>query len=878
MFWRGERKDRDFGEEIEAHIALEAERLRGEGLSESDAMAASRKQFGNVLSAQERFYEAGRWLGLERLLRDVSYGLRILARNPGFTAVALVSLALGIGVNALVFSVVNSLLLRPLPVDQPGQLVFLESARHGAGQSFPNYRDLRDRNQVFSGLLGFRVVQLEMESHESADRTWGYLATGNYFDLLGVKPALGRFFHQEDDLHAGASPYAVLSYGTWQSRFGGDREIVGKTIRINRQAYTVLGVAPPEFHGTELFYWPEVWVPMMMQAQIEPGNPWLEERMTSNTWIIGRLKPGVTPGQATANLNAISSDLAREYPAANEGMRLHLARPGLVGDELGRPVQAFSIGVLVLAGLVLLTACANLVSTMIARGADRQREIAIRLSIGATKGRIVRQLLTETIVLSSIGGMAGYGLAMLLARLLNAWRAPMDFPVQVDVIPDWRVFVFASVVSLLAGVVFGLAPARHAAGTDTNAVLKGEQPSWRGRRLAVRDLLVMGQVALCFVLVSACVLSLKGLQKSLTTHLGMRPEGVAIAAFDLGLAGYSEEKGREFQQQALRAVEHLPGVHSAAYSNSIPLSIDENEMGIVPEDEPNLQASKMNAVFVYQVSPGFFKALGMELLAGRDFNWHDDRNTPRVAIVNLAFAKQILHSENAVGKRFWLGPSQPLGRPSGPLVEVIGMAEDGKYESLTEPARPAMFRPMLQRYNTTTTLIVRSSLPESEMVAKMRQALAQLDAHLPLFGTGSLTQMLSFARLPMRAAAVALSAFGLLAVVLAVTGIHGLVSYAVARRAHEIGIRVAIGASPAHVIRLVLGRTLKLLAAGSAIGLLLALASVRLLASIVYQAAANDPIILATAVLTMAALGVLSSWAPMRRALRIDPTVALRHE
>ncbi|HEY6306727.1 MAG TPA: FtsX-like permease family protein, partial [Candidatus Angelobacter sp.] len=454
---------------------------------------------------------------------------------------------------------------------------------------------------------------------------------------------------------------------------------------------------------------------------------------------------------------------------------------------------------------------------------------------------------------------------------LNAWRAPMDFPVQVDVIPDWRVFVFASVVSLLAGVVFGLAPARHAAGTDTNAVLKGEQPSWRGKRLAVRDLLVMGQVALCFVLVSACMLSLKGLQKSLTTHLGMRPEGVAIVAFDLGLAGYSEEKGREFQQQALQAVQQLPGVQSAAYSNSVPLSIDQSNTGIAAEDQPNSRASDLKSANYYQISPGFLKTLGIDLLAGRDFNWHDDRHAPLVAIVNLAFAKQILRSDNAVAKRFRIGYS-------GSLIEVVGMVEDGKYESLTEPARPALFLPMLQQYNTTTTLSVYSSLPEQEMVAKMRQALGQLDSHLPLFGTGSLTQMLGLARLPMRAAAVALSAFGLLAVVLAVTGIHGLVSYAVARRTHEIGIRVAIGASPAHVIRLVLGRTLKLLAAGSFIGLLLALASGRLLASIVYQAAANDPGILATAVITIAALGILSSWAPMRRALRIDPTVALRHE
>jgi predicted permease len=874
MFWRGKRKDGDFSDEIQAHIALEAERLREEGLCESDAMAAARKQFGNVVSAQERFYETGRWLWVEHLFRDVMYALRILARNPGFTATAVLSLALGIGVNALVFSVVNALLLRPLPVEKPGELAFLETERYRVGQSFPNYRDLRDRNQVFSGLLAFRIAQVEMESHGAADRAWGYLATGNYFDVLGVKPALGRFFHQEDDVHEGASPYAVLSYGSWQKRFGGDREIVGKTIRLNRRAYTVLGVAPREFHGTELLYWPEVWVPMMMQAQIEPGNSWLDERMTFNAWLIGRLKPGVTPDQAKANLNTIASDLGRDYPAANEGMRFKLARPGLVGDELGQPVQAFSLGVLVLAVLVLLTACANLVSTMIARGADRQREIAIRLSIGATRGRIARQFLTETLVLSSIGGLAGYGLTLLLARTLSAWRAPLDFPVQVDVTPDWRVFVFASAVSLLAGVVFGLAPARHAARTDTNAVLKGEQPSWNGRRLAVRDLLVMAQVALCFVLVSACLLSLKGLQKSLSTHLGMRPEGVAVAGFDLGLAGYSEEKGREFQQQALRAVQELPGVRAAAYSNSVPLSIDENEMGIVPEDEPTLQASKMRSVFVYEVSPGVFEALGIDLFAGRDFTWNDDRSKPRVAIVNLAFAKQILHSENAVGKRFWTGSSQP----GNPLIEVVGMAEDGKYESLTESPRPAMFLPMLQHYNTTTTLIVRSALPESETVAKTRQALRQLDSHLPLFGTGSLTQMLGFALVPMRAAAIALSAFGLLAIVLAVTGIYGLVSYAVARRTHEIGIRVAIGARPAQVIGLILGRTMQLLAAGSAIGLLLALASGRLLANIIYQASAGDPIVLATVAIVIIALGILSCWAPARRALRIDPTVALRHD
>lgn len=871
MFWRRKRSDHDFSEEIRSHIEIEAERLRDEGLSESAAAAAANKQFGNILSTQERFYEAGRWLWLEHLRRDIGYGLRTLRRNPGFTAVAVLSLALGIGVNALVFSVVNSLLLRPLPVERPQQLEFLSTLRYQAGQSFPNYRDLRDRNQVFSGLLGYRAIQIELESHGASTRTWGFLATGNYFDVLGVKPALGRFFHQEDDLRAGASPYAVLSYGCWQSHFGGDPQIVGKTIRINRQPYTVLGVGPGEFHGTELFFWPEVWVPMMMQAQMEPGNPWLEERRTFNTWIIGRLKPGVTPEQATANLNTIAVALEREYPAVNEGMRFKLARPGLAGDIIGGPVRAPLWGVLALSALVLFTACANLISMIIARGADRQRETAIRLSVGATRGRIVRQVLTETLVLSCLGGAGGFGLTTLLANLLSSWRAPLDFPVQFDVTPDWRVFLFACGVSFLAGVVFGLAPARRAAGTDPNSVLKGEQTAWRAGRLSARDLLVTTQVALCFVLVSACLLSLKGLQKAWTMPLGFHPEGVVASGFDLGLAGYSEERGRDFQQRALEMVERLPGVESAAYSNSVPLSLDQSNSDIYPLDQPGLTVSQAKSSFVYQVSPRFFETLGIELLAGRDFTWHDDRKALQVAVINHAFARQILRTEMPLGKRFRLGPG-------GPPIEVVGMVEDGKYFTPMESARPALFQAMLQQYNTTTTLMVRSSLPEQATLARMRQALAQLDPELPLFGTGNLTQVLGFAFFPGRAAAIALSAFGVLAITLAVTGIHGLVSYSVAARIHEIGIRMAIGASRAQIVELVLGRTAKLLAAGSVLGLIFTLAAGRVLANLVYGVSPRDPVTLIAVCATLALLGALSSWAPTLRALRIDPTAALRRE
>lgn len=870
MFGRNNRKESDFNQEIEAHLSLEVDRLRAEGMSEEEAQTTARREFGNVLRTQEKFHQSGHWMWLEQLLRDMRFALRVLLRNRGFTVVAVLSLALGIGVNALVFSVANALVFKPLPVKRPDQLVFLETPRHPS-MSFPNYRELRDRNQVFSGLVGYRIVAVELETHSGPARAWGYLATGNYFDVLSIKPFLGRFFHQEDDLHPGASPYAVLSYGSWKSRFAGDPAIIGKTVRINRQPYTVMGVAPSGFHGTERFYWPEMWVPMMMQAQIEPGNAWLENRMTLNTWTIGRLKPGVSVGEATANLNVIAADLARKFPSANEGLRFKLAKPGLIGDSLGSLARAFLYGMLVLAGLVLLAACTNLASMVTARGADRQREIAIRISIGATRGRVLRQVLTEAIVLSLLGGAAGYGLAILLGRVLSAWRAPLDFPLQFDVNPDWRVFCFAALVSAAAGVLFGLAPARSASRTNANAVLKGDQPRWKRGRLATRDVLVVIQVALCFVLVSACLLSLSGMRRALNTNLGFEPQGVSIVGFDLGPSGYAKEKGRAFRRHALDFIAAMPGVESASYSNSVPLSIDQSSCSIYPEDQPTLAASASQSAAMYQVAPQFFHTMGIEMLGGREFNWHDDANSIPVAVINHAFAKQVLRADDALGKRFRCGPG-------GKLTEVVGEAEDGRYQSLADLDHPAFFVPIQQVYNSATIFEVRSNLPSDEITAKMRETFTELDPDLPLYSTGSLTQLLGFAFFPIKAAAIALSVFGILAAMLAITGIYGLVAYSVASRTREIGIRVAMGATSSEVIKLVGRRTAALLAGGSLLGLFLALAAGKVLSSVIYGASPHDPLVLFNVLLTIGALGVLSSWAPTLRALRIDPASALRRE
>jgi predicted permease len=809
---------------------------------------------------------------LANLSQDLQYAVRLLRRAPGVTATIVITLALGVGANALVFSIVNGLLLRPLPVERPDRLVFVQG-NSGPANSYPNYVDLRDRNTTLEGLIAYRIAPMSVEFAGVSGppaRRWGYLATGNYFDVLGVRPAAGRFFHAADDRRPGAAPLAVISYDEWLARYGGNPGAIGSTIRINTFTYTIIGVAPRGFVGTERFYRPAIWVPMMMEAQIEVGNPWLDHRATFNVWVVGRLAPSVTRAQAQANLNAIAAQLARDYPWPNRGMAFTLTEPGFVGSVLGTPVRAFTLGVQSLAALVLLAACANLASLLSARGSDRRREIAIRMSIGAGRGRLIRQLLTESLLLALAGGAAGAALAWMLALALSTWRAPLDLPVQFDVAVDLRVLAFACLVSGLAGVLFGVLPALQAAAADPNAALKRLAEGARTRRWSMRELLVTLQMVLCFVLVSACLLSVRGLQRAVTMPLGFEPGGVTVAGFDLGLAGYDRARGEAFQRRVLDAVGRLPGVAAAAYSNSVPLSVDQSQNSIYPEGaQPGEGPADVRRAVTYQISPGFFRTIGTRLLAGRDFDWHDSGSTARVAIVNEAFARQILRTSNPLGRRFRFGPA-------GALTDVIGVVEDAKYQTLTESPTAAVFTPMLQMYNSTTVLSVRSSGPSD--VSAIRQAIAIQDPSLPVYDAKPMQEMLGLALFPSRAAAIALGAFGVLAISLAVTGLYGVVSYAVSRREREIGIRIAIGAGAATVLRLVLARTAALVLSGAVAGAVLAFLLARVLASIVYMASPHDPAVFLGVAMIMLIVGTLSCWAPAARALRISPTAALKAE
>jgi predicted permease len=493
---------------------------------------------------------------MRNLIQDIQYALRQLRKSPGFTAVAVISLALGIGANVVVFGVLDALLLRPLDVPHPEQVYTLQHrAAQDLSMSYPDYRDVRERNTVFSSLAMYRVARIGLEAPDGAHPVWGYEASGNYFDMLGVKPVLGNFFHASDEGVPGASPFVVLSYNCWKDRFAGDPNVVNKVIRLNKHPYTVIAVAPRNFSGVERFYWPEVWVPITNVKEIE-GYNWIQNRSDQNAWVAGRLKPGVTPKEAEANLNGIASQLAREYPGTDEHLSFRLTKPGFLGDSLGGPLRGFMFGLMLLAALVLLASCANLGGLFAARASDRSRELAIRMAIGSSRTRIFRQLLTEATVVSLAGGALALALGNVLLSALTQWHPPTDLPIQLLVRSSWPVYFFAFAAALATGLIFGAVPARQIWNADPNLALRGGASTpILGRRWALRDALLGIQIALCCLLVTASFVSLRGLARTFQLPLGFNPDAVTLAAFDLQLANYNGAEAGIVQQ---RLLEHVP--------------------------------------------------------------------------------------------------------------------------------------------------------------------------------------------------------------------------------------------------------------------------------------------------------------------------------
>jgi predicted permease len=858
-------------EELRSHIQHRAVDLERSGLPRGEAERRARVEFGGYERYRQESYEAVGGHFFERLLQDVRFGGRVLAKSPGFTVVAVLTLALAIGANAVVFSMLNGLVLRPLHVPDAKSLAIIEWGSDNTPiLSYPDYLDLRERNRSFKDLMAYQITRAGLNTGRDVAPAWLYEVSGNYFDVLGIEPYLGRFFHASDEHGENSSPYIVLSYAYWSSRFHGDGGVVGRTVQLNKHPYRILGVAPRDFYGTELFYAPAFWVPLVDQGQVD-GWSGLKSRGTRSLEIEGRLKTGVTPTQATTDLNSVAAYLKKAYPKDDDGMSFTLARPGLAGDMLGRPVRAFLAGLMALAALILLAACANLGSLFAARAADRAREIALRLALGSSRKRILRQLFTEAVMVSSIGGVAGLAGSVALLRWLSVWQPVSSFPIRVPVSPDAHVYGVALLLALASGFLFGAVPVRQVLRANPYEVVKAGSTGVTGRRFTVRDMLLVMQIAICAVLVTSSLVAVQGLVRSLHSNFGFVPQGAMLVDTDLDMAGYSGDQVAIMQRRAIDAVTAIPGVTAVGLIDRPPLGMGFSTDAVFKDGVTDTKLSNAAAEpYQFRASPGYFHAAETTMLMGRTFTSHDDGKAPHVAIVNAEFARKVFGSvTGAMGGYF--------KTVEGARIQVVGIVEDGRYATLTEDRQPAMFLPFLQAPSSSTTLVVRSKSDPKQLVIALRDALHKLDPGLP-FTISTWLKELDMALFASRVATISLGVLGVLGAMLAVTGIFGMAAYSVSKRLRELGIRIALGAQRREVLRTALGRAVRLLAFGSVAGLVLGLAATKVLSFIVYQASPRDPLVLAGVVLIMALLGLVAAWIPAQRALAADPLMLLREE
>jgi predicted permease len=796
---------------------------------------------------------------------DVRYALRGLSKSPSFTVVAALTLVMGIGANVVVFAVLNAILLRPLGVSDPDSLYQMRHKPWMKGRlvttSYPAFEDFRQRNSTFSGMAA-------VNAYSSGRLNWGAAkvsahgdeVSGNYFDLLGVLPEVGRVFHAADEHGQGSAPYMVLSDNFWRSAFQADPGVVGTKVLLNKDPFIVIGVAAAQFHATERFAWPDYWTPI-----VNGGADFLQSRNAIAVTVLGRLKPGTTVEQATENLNAISAELAREYPKTDDGLALRLIHPGLFGDD-GEVIRGFLYGVTVLAVLVLAAACANLASLFAARAADRSKELALRVALGASGGRLVRQLLTEAVMVSTIGGAVGLAGAQILLGVLNRW--PRSAEAHLSASLDARVYLEGLLLTFGCALLFGMVPARRVWRSSPLQMMKrGPGDAHHPGRLAMRDLLLGAQIAICTLLVTASFVAVRGLERALQAPLGIQPQGVIRVDLDLSQTEHADDVAVE--KALVEAARNISGVTAVGMVNRTPMTggirgVPVYRLGTTEFTLKNYALTP----YVFSMSPGYLAAAGTRLLGGRDVSWQDTTKTPYVAIANESFARKMLGQTTAIGQRFIL---------YGHLTEIVGVVEDGKYHDLTEGPQAALYVPLSQIDQGERVLAVRSRRGISEMTPVLERTLSAIEPDMPMT-MQSWADSLEDELLPARAATVALGVMGLLAAMLAVTGIFGMAAYSVSKRIRELGIRVALGAGKTQVISAAVGRSIVLLGMGSAVGLLAGISANRLLGQIVYQANPKDPVVLGGAVVTMALLGVAASALPAMRAVGVDPAKLMREE
>jgi macrolide transport system ATP-binding/permease protein len=808
------------------------------------------------------------------LISDVRYSVRSLLKNPGLTVAAILSLGLGIGANTTIFTWVQAVLFRPIPVAADPSSIRIAAMENREGQSrswsYPNYQDFRDRVTLVD------VVAQDDQTYsiavdDTAERTWGGLVSGNFFEVMGLRPAAGRLFTPQDDVTPGGHPVVVISHAYWQRRFNDDPGIVGRQVTINNTPMTIVGVAPEGFIGSFLGVASSAWVPMAMQREMTGGDR-MQQR--GNGWMqsIVRLKRGVSEAQAQAEAASIMAQLEREHPQFNEGRRLRIIQTWQAPFGAGTVLTPL-LGVLsVLVALVLVIACANVANLLLSKAVSRRREVAVRLSLGASRMRLVRQLLTESLLLAFIAGLGGVVMAYWTMDVIMAFAPPVDMPLDLGLRMDGTTLMFAIGVSVATGVLFGLAPALQASSPHTIHALKEEGRSGSGGRTTgrLRNALVVSQVAVCLVLLVGATLFLRSFIAAQSLSPGFDADRVVTASMDMFPSGYTGERYRDFQRRTLEVVQALPGVESAAFGSRLPLGFGGNNSTSLTIDGYTPRENEEIVINYSTVGSRYFETMGIPIRAGREYNDKDTATSPRTIVINESMARRYWPDGNALGKIVRFGPN---------ANEVIGIVADSKYSSINERPLAQLFIPMARSEVSTLRLFVRTNGEPAPLVAEVRNAIRTLDPSLPIFDARTLNEHMQVAVFAQRMAANLLGAMGVLALLLAAIGLYGVMAYAVSQRTQEMGIRLALGASPSSLLNMIIGQGMKLTMVGLVIGLSLALAafgSIGAVRTLLPGISPLDPITFIAVPVLLAMIAFLATWIPARRAGKVEPLVALR--
>jgi predicted permease len=880
--FRKRRGDAEFSAELESHLQMHSDEKMRAGMNPAEARRDALMKLGGVEQTKASYRDRRSLPVLDTFSQDLRFAGRMLRKNAGVTCVVVLTLALGVGANTAIFGLVNGVLLQRLPVPKAEEIVALAIQANGSplgamGFSYPEFKEFREQTASSCEVFGQSLQRATLTADGHSDTVSGSGVSSNYFSALGVRPALGRLILPGEGEKPGEPAIIVLGYSYWQTKFGASANVIGKQVRLAGKPATIVGVAPKEFRGQFSIFEFDLYVPLSTEFPDASASGFWRNRDTHLMLNLARLRPGVTIAEAQSRFDVVSNRLAAEYPATDKGISVRV-----MDERLSRPIPyansafiMFSALFLILGALVLLLACTNIANILMARASVQQREMAIRAALGGARSRLLRQMMTETLLTALLGGAAGVTLAAWLSRLMGSLHFT-GFPLRLSFAFDWRVFAYALVVVVLTANLAGLSPALRATRADVNAVLRQSgRVDWASKaRHKVRGDLMAAQVAGSLMLLVVAGLFVRSLRAVETMDLGFDPNQLLNVTLDPGLNDFSARQTTEFYTELEQKVRALPGVQAASLAYSVPMGTVRGRQSVYVEGRPLPAGPRAPGVFFNDVDSAYFDTLRIPLLAGRVFTDADDENSVHVAIVNETMAKQFWPGENAVGKRF------SLVGDAGPFVEIVGVARNGKYRTLAEDPEPYLYLPLAQNFVSERTLQIRSAIPPETLIPEVQREILAMDASAPIEEIQTMKESLggTLGYFIFRLGASLAASMGLLGLLLAIVGVYGVVSYAATQRTQEIGIRMALGASPRQVLSLLLRQGAQLVAAGLVFGLAGAWALARAMSFMFVGVSPSDPLTYFSVATLLSIITLLACWIPARRAMRVDPMVALRYE